>query len=169
MTEQNSGTPQGEQSTSTAQQQLFIQKIYVKDASFEAPNAPGIFRNQDWSPEVNVEMGVKSTPLGEGITEVVLTISVAAKHGDTTAYLVEIQQAGIFQFVGFDKEQKLPLLGSYCPNILFPYAREVVSDLIIKGGFPPYLLGPVNFDALYMQQLQKEGEGQAQASSETAH
>lgn len=140
---------------SSDQQQFFeIQKLYLKDVSFEAPNSPLVF-TQDWQPDTNVQMTMGSRNLEEGVNEVVLNITVTAKSGDKTAYLVEVQQAGIFTVRGFADEQLGHLLGSYCPNVLFPFAREAIAELINKGGFPPFLLAPVNFDALYAQHQQK--------------
>ena len=146
---------------SSDQQQFFeIQKLYLKDVSFEAPNSPLIF-TQDWKPDTNVQITTGTRNLEEGVNEVVLNITVTAKSGDETAYLVEIQQAGIFALKGFANEQAGHLLGSYCPNILFPFAREAVAELINKGGFPAFLLAPVNFDALYAQHQQKLKEQSA--------
>ncbi|MEN8129142.1 MAG: protein-export chaperone SecB [Pseudomonadota bacterium] len=139
---------------SSGQQQVFeIQKIFQKDISFEAPNSPQIF-TQEWKPDTNVQITTESKKLEENVQEVVLNITVTTKSGDKTAYLVEIQQAGIFTMKGFAEQQLGHLLGSYCPNILFPFARELVAELIAKGGFPHLLLAPVNFDALYAQHQQ---------------
>jgi preprotein translocase subunit SecB len=148
------------------QQQVFeIQKIYQKDVSFEAPNSPQIF-TQDWKPDTNVQITTAARELEAGVHEVVLNITVTAKSVDKTAYLVEIQQAGIFTLKGFEKQQLGHLLGSYCPNLLFPFARESVAELIAKGGFPHFLLAPVNFDALYAQHQQQVRE-QVQAPDTT--
>ena len=142
-------------SHSSAQHQFFeIQKLYLKDVSFEAPNSPLIF-TQNWQPDTNVQITTEARNLEEAVNEVQLNITVTAKSGDKTAYLVEVQQAGIFAVKGFGDEQLGHLLGSYCPNILFPFAREAIAELINKGGFPTFLLAPVNFDALYAQHQQK--------------
>ncbi len=141
----------------TQEKQFSIQKIYTKDISFETPNAPKIFREK-WEPVVDFNLGTNVDKLEETVFEVVLTITITVKSGETTAYLVEVNQAGIFTMENFAENEMGPMLGSFCPNILFPYAREVVSDLVAKGGFPQLLLAPVNFDALYgqhMQQLQQ--------------
>ena len=135
-----------------AKQKFEIQKIYIKDISFETPNSPKIF-TQKWNPKTDVHIQTENNKLEDNIFEVVLTITVTAAQEDTTAFLVEIKQAGIFLMQEFPTEQHGQLLGSYCPNILFPYAREAISDLISKGGFPQLLLNPVNFDALYQQHL----------------
>ena len=143
-----------------AEKQFAIQKIYTKDISFETPNAPKIF-TQKWEPAVDFNLGTQVEPLESSVFEVVLTITVTVKLEDAIAYLVEVKQAGIFLLSGFAEQEMGPMLGSFCPNILFPYAREVVSDLVNKGGFPQLILAPVNFDALYMQHMQ-----QAQSTAE---
>ncbi len=132
-----------------------IQRIYIKDVSFEAPNAPAIFKDE-WKPEVNVDLHTKTHDLEKDVYDVVLHLTVTVKMGDTTAFLVEVHQAGIFTIKGFPKEQLSHALGSMCPNILYPYAREAISDLVTRGGFPQLLLAPVNFDALYMQHLEQQ-------------
>lgn len=140
-----------------------IQRIYVKDVSFETPHAPEIFR-EEWKPEVNVDLQTKTNRLEDTIYEVVLHLTVTVKMGERVAFLVEVHEAGIFTVKGFPQEQLSHALGSMCPNILYPYARETISDIVIRGGFPQLLLAPVNFDALYLQHLDqqkksKEGEG----------
>lgn len=137
------------------EKQFSIQKIYCKDISFETPASPGIF-TEHWQPDVDFHLGSKVELLKEDIFEVCLTITVTVKCSEQTAYLAEITQAGIFTFHGFNKEEKAHMLGSYCPGVLFPYAREAVSDLVTKGGFPQLLLTPVNFDAIYAQHLQQQ-------------
>lgn len=144
--------------------QLGIQKIYIKDMSFEAPNAPRIFTEQ-LSPALDVQLANAATTLAENVHEVVLTVTCTVKQEERVVYLVEVQQAGIFNISGFN-EQTLPMvLGTACPNILFPYAREAISDIVTKGGFPQLLLSPVNFDVLYAQEMQRR---QA-AETPTAH
>ncbi|MDD4914781.1 MAG: protein-export chaperone SecB [Methylococcales bacterium] len=138
----------------TGEKQFAIQKIYTKDISFETPNAPAIF-TQKWEPAMEFNLGTQVAPLETSTFEVSLTITVTVKIGDNTAYLVEVNQAGIFSIAGFSEQEMGPMLGSFCPNILFPYAREVVSDLVNKGGFPQLILAPVNFDALYVQHMQQ--------------
>ena len=134
--------------------QFSIQKIYTKDLSFETPNSPKIF-TQAWQPSLDVNLATQSKALEDGVFEVVLSITATVKLGEEIAYLVEVQQAGIISANGFDQEELAPLLGSFCPNILFPYAREVISDLVSKGGFPQLILAPINFDALYLQKQQQ--------------
>lgn len=135
-----------------AKQKFEIQKIYIKDISLETPNSPKIF-TQKWNPKTDVHIQTENNKLEENIFEVVITVTVTASQEENTAFLVEIKQAGIFLMQDFPTEQHGQLLGSYCPNILFPYAREAISELISKGGFPQLLLNPVNFDALYQQHL----------------
>lgn len=132
-----------------------IQRIYVKDASFEAPGAPQVFK-EEWKPEVNVDLHTKTTDIEENIYDVVLHLTVTVKMNSKTAFLVEVHQAGVFTIKGFPKEQLSHALGSMCPSILYPYAREAISDAVTRGGFPQLLLAPVNFDALYLQHLEQQ-------------
>ena len=136
------------------EKQFSIQKIYTKDISFESPATPNVF-TEKWEPAVDFNLGTNASPLQDSMFDVALTVTVTVKTGDTTAYLVEATQAGIFSLASFSEEEMGPMLGSFCPNILFPYAREVISDLVAKGGFPQLLLAPVNFDALYAQHIQQ--------------
>ena len=139
------------------EQQFALQKIYLKDISFETPNSPEIF-TEEWKPDVNVELQTAGKPLTAEVMEVVLIVTVTAKLGEKTAYLAEVHQAGVFTMVGFSDEERVHMQGSYCPNILFPYAREAISGLIAKGGFPQLLLAPVNFDALLAQHREQQTE-----------
>jgi preprotein translocase subunit SecB len=145
------------------EKQFSIQKIYTKDLSFETPNSPKAFTLK-WEPAVDFNLGTHVETLENSLYEVILTVTITVKSADTTAYLVEVKQAGIFSLGGFTEQELGPMLGSFCPNILFPYARETVSDIVARGGFPQMLLAPVNFDALYAQHLQ---QGQQAGSSET--
>jgi len=155
-----------EQKTENASGQEFvIQKIYVKDLSFEAPNAPMIFHDE-WKPQIELELNNNAQPLEEGMYEVQLSITVNAKLQEKVAFIVEVQLAGIFTIKDFPEEQIKPMLGSFCPNVLYPYAREVIADVVNRGGFPPLNLAPVNFDALYQQHEQKLQE---QATTEKAN
>jgi len=142
-----------EQNT-TEEKQFSIQKIFTKDISFETPNSPKIF-TEKWEPTVDFNLGTNVEKLENALFEVTLSVTVTVKCKESTAYLVEVTQAGIFSLAGFTEQEMGPMVGSFCPNILFPYAREVVSDLVAKGGFPQLLLAPVNFDALYQQHLQQ--------------
>jgi preprotein translocase subunit SecB len=145
-----------------------IHKIYTKDISFETPNSPQIFSGAQWSPDINLQLSNMGVKLAEGIHEVTLTLTVTAKLEDKTAYLVEVKQAGIFNIEGLNEEEIPAVIGSYCPTILFPYAREVVSDLVIRGGFPQLALNPVNFDALYVQHV-KEMKAKQSGEPTTTH
>lgn len=147
------------------QRQFGIQRIYTKDLSFETPNSPAIFKEQ-WSPQTGLNLNTEVKQLEEGLYEVALSVTVTTKLGDKTAFLVEVKQAGIFNLSGFSQDETGKMLGAYCPNLLFPYAREVVSDLVTKGSFPQLLLSPVNFEALYAQHQQKLA--QQAAGPETA-
>ncbi len=138
----------------TDKREFQIQKIYLKDASFETPNSPEVFQ-QKWEPEIGLQLGNSAVTLGDNVHEIILTVTVTAKLGKETAYLCEIKQAGIFTITGYTEEDMAAMAGSFCPNILFPYAREAVSDLVIKGGFPQMLLAPVDFSGLYQQHLQQ--------------
>ena len=136
---------------SEQQQPVFaIEKIYVKDLSLEIPKAPNIFLERD-TPEINLQLGTKSQGIGEGLYEVLLTVTVTAKIKDKIMFLVEAQQAGIFRIRNIPNGEIDPVLGIGCPNILFPYLREVVSDVVTRAGFPPVILNPVNFEAIYQQ------------------
>jgi preprotein translocase subunit SecB len=136
------------------EKQFSIQKIYTKDISFETPESPKIF-TEKWEPSVDFNLGTNVESMEDNLYEVSLTVTVTVKTADKTAYLIEVCQAGIFTLKGFTEQETGSMVGSFCPNILFPYAREVVSDLVAKGGFPQLLLAPVNFDALYSQHLQQ--------------
>lgn len=150
----------------TAEKQISIQKIYVKDFSFESPNSPSVFTSGDWSPKTNLNLRSSHNQGENDQSEVVLTITVEAKHEDKTLFLIELHQAGLFQISGYEEEEFGVVVGSFCPNILFPYARESISAIISKGGFPEFLLQPINFDALYAQsQQQRETEEGGTASS----
>jgi preprotein translocase subunit SecB len=134
--------------------QVSLQSVYLKDCSYESPNGPRLPNNQGWEPKFQLNMNTSAEELSPEVREVLLTITVEAKQGDATLYLVEVKQAGLFSISGAAQEDLKRLMGSFCPSVLFPYAREVVSDLIIKGGFPNFLLPLVNFDALFMQASQ---------------
>lgn len=134
----------------TASAQLALQKVYVKDCSFEAPNSPGIFK-AEWNPRIELTLNSASTRLDETTHEVVLNVTVAAKMGETTAFLAELQQAGIFVLKDYPAERLKALIGNYCPSMLYPFARQAIADLVARGGFPQLLLQPMNFDALFLQ------------------
>lgn len=143
--------------TEPAQEQphFSIEKLYVKDLSLEIPNAPQIFLERE-APQVDVQIQTQGKSVQDGVYDVVLSITVTAKLGEKTVFLVEVAQAGIFQIRNVPEADLQGVLGIACPNILFPYAREVVSDAVTRGGFPPVVLNPINFEALYQQRLQQE-------------
>lgn len=156
-----------ENASSTEEQARFvIQKIYTKDISFETPNSPEIFRDE-WKPELDLQLGNEYARIDDDNHEITLTVTVTAKVADKVAFLVEVKQAGVFSLTGYSDQEMGPLVGSYCPNTLFPFAREVISDIVLKGGFPQLVLAPVNFDALYMNQI--EQAKQQAAAQETTH
>ena len=146
--------------TDENEQHFIIERIYVKDISFEAPNSPEVF-TQDWEPETNLNLNTQVNPLGDDHYEVELQVTVSAKSKEgKTAFLVEVTQAGAFLIKGYPEEQLSHLLASFCPSNLFPYAREVISSLVSKGSFPEMHLSPINFDALYEQRLEEEHNGE---------
>jgi preprotein translocase subunit SecB len=140
------------------EKRISVAKIYVKDFSFESPMAPGVFKADKWSPQTNLNLRSSHAAVDNGVHEVVLTITVDAKENDKTIFLVEIQQAGLFELTGYDDTELAAITGSYCPSILFPYAREAIAATIQKGGFPEFILQPINFDALYMQSQKQAAE-----------
>ena len=138
--------------------QFALQRIFIKDVSFESPKAPEIFRTQ-WQPKVNLELNSSHKNLEGDLYEVLLQLTITAKDDkDEVVYLTEIQQAGIFLIKGLESEALMQTLGAFCPSVLFPYAREAIDNLVIKGSFPPLMLAPVNFDAIYEQSRQKREE-----------
>ncbi len=150
------------------QRHINIQKIYIKDASFEAPHSPRIF-SEEWQPEVGVQLQNAAMAVGDSTYEVVLTVTITTKLGDKTAYLAEVHQAGIFEISGV-KQDKIPrLLGCYCPYTLFPYLRHALQDLVVKGGFPEFLLAPINFDAIFEDQVEKKQQQAQTAQDKPAH
>jgi preprotein translocase subunit SecB len=148
----------------TAEKRLSIGKIYLKDFSFESPQAPDVFRKTDWKPQTDLNLRSGHTVMDENHHEIVLTVTVEAKAEDKTLFLVELHQAGLFEIEGYEGEELSAIVGSYCPNMLFPYARETISSLIQKGGFPEFVLQPINFDALYFQAKQQQAAGEADKS-----
>ena len=151
-----------EHEQSSTERQFSVQRVYVKDVSFEAPNAPEIFRGE-WKPAHELNLNTQINPLAENVYEVVLAVTVSTKVEEKTAFIVEVHQAGIFTMGGFSDAELGPMLGAYCPNLLFPYAREAITDLVTRGSFPQLVLQHVSFDALYAQHQQ-----QAQAEAEAA-
>ena len=156
MAEQNNGAVGADQA------QFSIQKIYVKDVSFEVPGAPQIF-SEPGQPQLELNLNQKVGRVAEGMFEVVLGVTLTCKLGDKTIYLAEIQQAGLFALAGFDDRTLDMMLGTYCPNVLFPYARQFLGELVAQGGFPPFYLQPINFEALYAEGLRRRAEQGASA------
>jgi len=151
--------------------QFGLQKIYVKDISFEIPNSPMVFQ-EEWKPKVNMDIANSASKISEDVFEVVLSVTVTVSSEEKTMYLVEAQQAGIFHIAGLPDDAINRMLATICPNILFPFAREIIADLVTRGGFPQLLLAPVNFDALFMQNIQQEAQQQKaepQGESTTKH
>ncbi|MFT7053951.1 MAG: preprotein translocase subunit SecB [Psychromonas sp.] len=147
-----------EQQAKAEQVEFNIQRVYIKDISFECPTSPTIFK-KEWAPEVSMDIDTKSQKLEDNVFEVVLTLTTTAKVGEDVAFLCEVQQAGIFSVGNLEGEQMAHCLNAFCPNILFPYARETVSSLVTRGTFPQLNLAPVNFDALFQQAvLSKKAE-----------
>jgi preprotein translocase subunit SecB len=152
-------------------QQFSLQRIYVKDLSFETPQGVEVFRQQ-WKPRVNLDMNTRQNRIDDQNWEVVLTLSVTASQDDKTAFIAEVQQGGIFSVVGVPEPQLRQVLATVCPTILFPYAREAIDSLVTRGSFPPLMLAPVNFDALYLQalkQAQEKAQAEGAAPAPAAH
>ena len=143
--------------------ELAIQRVYTKDISFETPTSPAIFTGE-WKPNMDLNLGTETKKISDGVFEVVLKVTVTVKSNDKTAFLAEVHQAGIFTIKGLADNQLAPVFGITCPNILFPYVRECVSDLVNKGSFPQLILSPINFEALFAQQMQQQ-----QANKEAQH
>jgi preprotein translocase subunit SecB len=152
-------------------QQFAVQRIFIKDVSFETPQGVEVFR-QNWKPRINLEMNTRQNRIDEQNFEVVLTLSVTATQDEKTAFVAEVQQAGVFHVAGIPEGQLRQVLATVCPTILFPYARETIDSLAVRGSFPPLMLAPVNFDALYVQavkQAQDKAQTEAQGSIGAAH
>ncbi|MBE1160198.1 protein-export chaperone SecB [Dyella acidiphila] len=157
-------TANGQNNGPAGQPQLMLQKIYVKDVSFEAPNAPQIFQEigeVSEAPQVQLNLTQRATGLGNDLYEVVLSLTLTCTVNERTAYLAEVHQAGLFGIAGFTEADHAGIIGSYCPNLLFPYARQVISALVQEGGFPPFLLQPINFEALYAEQQRRVAGGES--------
>jgi preprotein translocase subunit SecB len=137
--------------------EIALQNIYVKDASFEAPSGPNL-QIPEWNPQYGLNMNTAGAVIGTDTHEVVLTVTIEAKVGEKVAYLVEVKQAGIFLVRGYAEDDMRKIVAAFCPSVLFPYVRQAVSDLVLKGGFPPFLLPPVNFDALLTQSMQQQAQ-----------
>ncbi|MDN3652403.1 protein-export chaperone SecB [Thalassotalea ponticola] len=156
--------PEANGADQQAQPQFAIQRIYTKDISFETPASPAVFQ-KEWQPEVKLDLDTRSNQIAENTYEVILALTVTAKLGEEVAFLCEVQQAGIFSVANMPEPQLAHTLGSFCPNTLFPYAREAVASLVSRGTFPQLNLAPVNFDALFASYVQKRA-AEAQAAGE---
>ena len=155
-----SSQPPQPQQPQQPQASFQIEKVYVKDLSLEIPNAPQIFTEQV-QPQLDVQMGTEISNFAEGLYEVTVSATVTAKAAERTIFLAEAVQAGIFSVRNVPQQELEPLLGIGCPTIVFPYLRETISDLVVRAGFPPVLLSPVSFEALYLQRVQQQGQAQA--------
>ncbi len=151
--------------TEAPKREFALQRVYTKDVSFETPKSPAIFQ-QEWKPDTKVNLNTEVQRLSDGVFEVSLSVTVTTELGENVAYLAEVKQSGIFTINGFPEQELGPMLGIYCPTQLFPYVREVLSDLIMKGSFPQLVLQPINFEALYAQHQQEIAK---QASAEAKH
>jgi len=152
-----------------AQANFALQRIYVKDISFESPNSPAVFQKQ-WKPEVKMDLNTKNTKLGDDHYEVLVSVTLTVTVDGMTAYIVEVQQAGIFVVQGLESGQLSQALSAFCLNLLFPYLRETIDSVVVKGSFPAMMLAPVNFDAIYAQAvMKKQQEAKAAESDQTAH
>ena len=145
-----------------------LQRIYIKDLSFESPNSPAIFQ-KEWKPQVNLDLNTRNQAVSATQHEVVLSLTVTAKLEDKVAFIVEIQQAGVFQIEGLEPQQLAQTLGAFCPNILFPYAREAIDAAVLKGSFPALMLAPINFDALYADALKRQAQQGQEENAQISH
>lgn len=161
MAEEN---PQAQAAGQQGEQQFALQRIYVKDLSFETPQGPDAFRQQ-WKPKVQLELNTRNNRLDDTNFEVVLTVGVTTKQDDKTAFLVEVQQAGIFHIAGFEPAQLTQILGTTCPTVLFPYARETIDTMVTKGSFPAVMLAPVNFEVLFHEAMRQEAAKREEAAA----
>lgn len=168
MSDESSGSTPAEGEAGSTQGQIMLDRLYLKDASFESPRSPTVFV-ETWKPQFQLDINTRTSGLGEDRFEVILSATLRARsEGDNakTAYIVEIQQAGVFHVSGLDDEARQRVLGTLCPGTLFPYVRETVDSLVVKGGFPAVHLAPVNFEALYAEARRKQAE---EAGASTQH
>lgn len=153
-----------EEASAPKQPTFAVQRLYLKDISFESPNAPGVFQSE-WKPQVNMDLNTQNKQISENQWEVILTLTITANIEEKPAFVVEIQQGGIFLIEGLNEQQQAHTLGAFCPNMLFPYARETIDSMVVKGSFPALMLQPVNFDAIFAEALRRQKE---KASDEAA-
>jgi preprotein translocase subunit SecB len=169
MAEQNTTpTGAGDGSTNGQGPAVALQTVYIKDLSFESPKGPFV-PAQAQDPKISLNLSTTSNSVGQDAHEVILSVTLEAKNGDIAVYLAEVKQAGVFLVRGFGVEETRRILGSFAPNILFPYIRQTVSDVVTKGGFPPFLLPHVNFDALFERSKQEQAARQGQPPPEQAN
>ncbi len=163
---QDAGAAAGQQDK--PQLQFALQRIYVKDISFESPNSPAVFQ-KPFKPKVGLDLNTSSQQIDEGLYEVVIKVTAQVSHSEegTTSFLAEIEQAGLFRISGIEGQQLEHTLGAFCPNVLFPYARECIDNLVNRGGFPPLMLAPVNFEAIYAQKKKRQAEQAKQQGEQT--
>jgi preprotein translocase subunit SecB len=152
-----------EENQTNSEKQLILQKIYIKDLSFESPRSPGVFTS-NVSPQTKLNIKSSASEVAPDTQEVTLTLTVEAVNEDKTLFMLEIEQAGLFRIQGYSAEEARMLIGSYCPGTLYPFAREAISDVITRGGFPQLLLQPINFDALYAQVLKDRADGGSESA-----
>ena len=173
MTEETTTAPEAAAEV-PAEPKFAVQRVYLKDLSFETPQGAQAFQKQ-WKPKVNQDLNTKATKIEEGLYEVALRLTITVSDGEETIYLVEVEQAGLFTVSGFPDQQGTQVLNTTCPAMLFPYAREVVDNTLTKGSFPPLMIPPINFDALFASAVQQaqakaaESEGSAEESEDTTH
>lgn len=160
--------PENEAEQKAAQPQFALQRIYVKDISFESPNAPDVFQAA-WKPQINMDLNTASNKVSDTQFEVTISLSITAKVDEKVAFIVEVQQAGIFHISGIEGPQLAQTLGAFCPNVLFPYAREAVDSMVNKGSFPSLMLAPVNFDAIYAEAMKRKQEEAQKAEGAATH
>lgn len=167
MAENESNNPQaGNAEAQAAQPQFAMQRIYIKDLSFESPRSPSVFLEK-WAPQVKLDAHTNATKVKDDIYEVVLTLTITVTNNDDTAYLAEVQQAGVFTIKGLEQAAMEHTIGAFCPNVLFPYAREAIDNLVVRGNFPPMHLAPINFDAIFAEAKKRRTEqGQAPAEAQ---
>ncbi|MEM8767043.1 MAG: protein-export chaperone SecB [Pseudomonadota bacterium] len=150
------------------QGQVRLERMYLKDASFESPNTPSVFQNE-WKPEIDLQINTRSEQVVPGFFEVVITVTVTAKLGEKTGFIAEVQYAGLFRMEGLPDAVVHRTLGTFCPNTLFPYVREVVDSLVVRGGFPPLHLVPINFEMAYEEAMRQAQGAQGEGEAPTTH
>jgi len=150
------------------EQTFGIQRLYLVDSSFESPNVPAIFQDE-WKPELNLDLSTQSKALEDNLHQVDLKVTATVKVGEKVAFIAEVTYAGIFIIQNFEEEVSKQMLGSFCPNILYPYIRTIMTNMVMEGGFPNLYLAPVNFDALYMQQKEQLAQEKNAAASDSVN